>query len=204
MALAHGPDPIHLAAIMCDPSSQRQLEVQGSLQSDQGSPLDTRQLFELLYHELRVTAENYLNSERLGHTLQPTALVNEVWLRIGATGLHVNDRDHFLALAAQAMRRILTDHARAKNTDKRGGGVEKATLQQGTLQVAETEADLIELDESLERLERHHERASRVFVWRAFGGLSVQAISGMLQMSEMTVRRDWDFARLWLLREMDV
>jgi RNA polymerase sigma factor (TIGR02999 family) len=160
-------------------------------------------IFEFFYRELRELAAGMLRDERRGHTLQPTALVNEMWLRLDGRVEGVGDREHFFSLAARAMRRVLTDHARSRGTQKRGGGAARVTLSEGSAHTASWDADLVGLSDSLEELARHHERAARVFELRAFGALPVPSVASLLGISESTAKRDWDFARMWLLRELD-
>jgi RNA polymerase sigma factor (TIGR02999 family) len=162
-------------------------------------------LVPLVTHELHQLARRYLRDERRGHTLQPTALVNEAYLRlIELDRIQWQDRAHFFAMAARTMRRILVDHARARDNDKRGGGVPKVSLELA-LEVAQApEQHLVELDDSLQRLEAVHPRKSQVVELRFFAGLSLEETAAALEVSVDTVKRDWRFAKLWLLREMTV
>lgn len=141
--------------------------------------------------------------EREGHTLQATALVNEVYLRL-IRGQSVNwqNRAHFLAVAARLMRRILVDFARAKRYHKRGGGAVQLTLDEGVALSTEPGRDLVALDDALEALSKLDERKSRVIEMRFFGGLSVEETAEALHVSPETVKRDWKFAKAWLLQEL--
>ena len=161
-------------------------------------------LMPLVYDELRRLARDYLRQERGGHTLQPTALVHEAYLRlIDDSQVQWQGRAHFFGVAARAMRRILVDHARAHRAAKRGGGAEKIPLENAGDLLAAPEVDLVELDGALATLARAYPRQSEVVELRFFGGLEVREIAEVLQVSEKTILRDWNFAKLFLLREMD-
>jgi RNA polymerase sigma factor (TIGR02999 family) len=161
--------------------------------------------FALVYDELRRLAASALRHERPDHTLQPTALVHEAYLRLAdePTGRWEN-RSHFLAVAARAMRRILVDHARRHNAAKRGSGA--VCLHLDDLEhAAPSEADavdLVALDDALGRLSELDPRQARIVELRFFGGLSVEETAAIIDASPRTVRRDWQFARAWLKREM--
>jgi RNA polymerase sigma factor (TIGR02999 family) len=150
-----------------------------------------------LYAELHRIAARHMRGESRHHTLQPTALVNEAYLRL-MNGLDVvHDRQHFLALAAQAMRRVLVDHARRKRARKRGGGLERVTLD--IVPGGEPHnVDVLALDEALTALSKLDERASRVVELRFFGGHTDKEVCEILGENLPTVRRDWVFARSWL------
>lgn len=157
----------------------------------------------LVSHELRQLAAKYLRRERGGHTLQPTALVNEAYLRlIDLERIQWQDRAHFFAMAARTMRRILVDHARARNNEKRGGGAPPVPLELAMEISLSPERHLVELDEALIQLEAVHPRKTQVIELRFFTGLSLEETAAALQISVDTVKRDWRFAKLWLLREM--
>jgi RNA polymerase sigma factor (TIGR02999 family) len=163
------------------------------------------QLMPLVHDELRRLARGYMARERPGHTLQATALVNEAYLRlIDVNAVRWQNRAHFFAMSARMMRRILVDFARASGNGKRGGGAQKVTLDEAMLVSNEGGQDLAELDEALEALEAVHPRKSQVVELRFFGGLTVEETAEALHMSPETVKRDWRFARLWLLRELGV
>jgi RNA polymerase sigma factor (TIGR02999 family) len=156
-------------------------------------------LMPIVYGELRQIADGYLRRERSGHTLQPTALVNEAWLRLARQdGLKFDHRKQFYALAAQAMRRILVDHARALAADKRGGGVEKTMLTADVSAGANRTIELLVLDEALERLARASPRQAQVIELRYFAGLTVEEIGDLVGVSPATVSRDQKTAEAWL------
>lgn len=157
-----------------------------------------------IYAELRKMAHRRLQNERPGHTIQPTALVNEAYLRLSeGKEVRYKDRVHFFAIAANTMRRILIDYAKAKNAEKRGGGGVKVTLQEGILASPDGDSlELILLDEALKKLEREDERLVKVVELKYFGGMSIEEIANALEISEATVKRDWNVAKLWLLREI--
>ena len=160
-------------------------------------------LMPLVYDELRRLARDYLRRERPDHTLQPTALVNEAYLRI-VDHQHVSlqSRAQFFGLAAQLMRHILVDHARARAAEKRGGPDRKLSLDEAWMVPAGRAAELIALDEALKGLAALDERKSRVVEMRYFGGLSVEETAAALGVSAKTVMRDWRIAKLWLHREL--
>jgi RNA polymerase sigma factor (TIGR02999 family) len=141
--------------------------------------------------------------ERVGHSLQATALVNEVYLRlVDATHVAWQDRGHFMAVSARAMRRILVDHARAKGFQKRGGGAVRVPFDESLMVTREPAHDFVALDDALNALASFDERKSRVIELRFFGGLSVEETATVLGVSPDTVMRDWRLAKAWLLREM--
>jgi RNA polymerase sigma factor (TIGR02999 family) len=152
-----------------------------------------------VYDELRAVAARYLRRERQDHTLQPTALVNEAYLRlIDQKQVQWQNRAHFLGVAAQMMRRILVDHAKSHNRVKRGGGAQKITLDEALALSEKRADDLLELDEALTALAAFDERKSRVVEMKYFGGLSVEETAEVLQVSVITVARDWKLAKAWL------
>lgn len=156
----------------------------------------------LVYAELRRRARDYMGRERASHTLQPTALVNEVFLRLfQSEGLCLQDRLHFYALSAQMMRRILISAARARRAGKRGGQDLRVTLDDGAGRVSR-DADLVRLDDALAALAKLDWRKVRVIELRFFGGLSVEETAEILQISSESVMRDWRLARTWLTREL--
>ena len=160
------------------------------------------QLTPLVYDELRRRAGHYLRGERPNHTLTPTALVHEVYLRlVDLDQLDWQDRTHFFALAARQMRRILVDSARARNNQKHGGGALNVTFDDA-FAVAAPHPDLVALDDALEALTAQDERKARVVELRFFGGLTNEEIATELQISTDTVTRDWQMAKLWLRREL--
>ena len=169
-----------------------------------GNEAVLEQLTPLVEAELRRLARTYMRRERRGHTLQTTALVNEAFLRLtGARSIGWQDRAHFLGIAARLMRRVLVDHARARGYRKRGGGVQRVTLNEGLVASPEPALDVIALDRALEALAAVDARKSRVIELRFFGGLSVEETADVLHVSPDTVKRDWRLAKLWLLRELE-
>jgi len=154
-------------------------------------------VIDALYAELRRIAARQMRRETPCHTLQPTALVNEAYLRLLHRRVAIHDRQHFLALAARAMRRALVDHARQKRARKRGGGFERVALEV-VPGAGAVEVDVLALDEALAELSTLAPRASRVVELRFFGGHTDQEVSEILGESIPTVRRDWVFARAWL------
>ena len=160
-------------------------------------------LVPLVYEELRRLAHHYMRRERPGHTLQTTALVNEVYLRlVDHKGMRWQNRAHFYAVAAQAMRRILIDHARSRNYLKRGGDVKMIQLEEAATVVQKQAADLIALDDALSELAAIDPRKSKIVEMRYFGGMSVEETAEALDVSPVTVMRDWSTAKAWLLRAL--
>jgi len=161
------------------------------------------QLVPLVHDELRRIARRHMGRERQGHSLQPTALVNEAYLRlIDVRQVNWRNRAHFLAMSARLMRRVLVDHARSKQYQKRGGGAARVTLDEELMGAGEPGQDLVALDDALEALAHFDERKGRVIELRFFGGLSVEETASVLKVSADTVMRDWKIAKAWLLREM--
>jgi RNA polymerase sigma factor (TIGR02999 family) len=157
----------------------------------------------LVYRELHGIAGRLMAGERAGHTLQTTALVNEAYLRMVDTQqARWQDRAHFFALCARAMRRILVDHARSRGSAKRGGGQACLELEEGLAAGQSPDRNLLELDDALIRLAALDARKSQVVEMRFFGGLSVRETAEALKVSTKTVQRDWDLARGWLYREL--
>lgn len=160
-------------------------------------------LMPMVYEELRNLARNYLARERGDHTLQPTALVHEAYLRLGGTaGSDWKDRAHFYGVAARLMRQILVDHARAHNAAKRGGLETKLTLDEAHELPGGKIVDVLALDGALENFAQTYPRKSQVVELKFFGGLDAKEIAEVLKVSEKTVLRDWNFAKLWLCREL--
>jgi RNA polymerase sigma factor (TIGR02999 family) len=156
-----------------------------------------------VHEELRRIARRCLDGERRGHSLQATDLVNEAYLRlVNVSRVRWQDRNHFLAMAARLMRRVLVDLARARLADKRGGGAIRITLDSSIVAVGGPGDDLVALDEALTALAAIDPRKAQVVELRFFGGLGVEATAQVLHVSTKTVKRDWDFARAWLQREV--
>lgn len=158
-------------------------------------------LMPLVYDELHQLAAHYLRHERPGHTLQPTALVHEAYLRLsGLREMRLQNRTHFYGASAQVMRRVLVDHARRRNAAKRGG-VERADLPEGALDTPiDLRLDLLALDQALDKLASFAPDKAKVVELRYFGGLSVDETAEFMNVSPKTVKRYWRFARAWLLR----
>ena len=167
-----------------------------------GNPEALNRLMPIVYDELRRAARNYMRRERTGHTLEATALANEVYLRLAAIdGVRWQDRAHFFAVAASMMRRILLDAARARAAGKRGGGDLRVTLSDDL--AASSEASrLIAIDDALQALDKMDSRKAQVVEMRFFGGLSVDEMAEVLKISPQSVKRDWKLARAWLLKEL--
>lgn len=169
----------------------------------QGDRAALDRLMPLVYDELRRLAHHYMSRERPGHTLQTTALVNEVYLRlVDQKSVSWQNRAHFFGIAARLMRQILVDHARKNGYAKRGGGARKVTLEESAVLSPEQAADLVALDEALESLAATDPRKCQVVELRYFGGLKVDEIAEVLKVSPVTVMRDWSMAKAWLLREI--
>ena len=170
----------------------------------EGDANASEQLFAVVHPQLRRIAARFLHNERDHHTLEPNALVNELCLRLlGSKPINFKDRAHFFAIAAQTMRRILIDHARGRLAEKRGGEQQRLSLSavEGWNPVARNE-DLLELDQALSRLDKADPRAARVVELRFFGGLQEDEIAEVLNVSVITVKRDWKVARAWLIARL--
>jgi RNA polymerase sigma factor (TIGR02999 family) len=160
-------------------------------------------IIERLYPELHSLAQSLMARERAGHTLQPTALVNEAWLRLVDVDLvNLQGRAHFFGIAARCMRQVLVDHARGKAAEKRGGGWERITLDAGIVAGEDPAFELIALDQALTRFEALDARAARVAEMRLFAGMTVPEIAAELDVSPRTVDGDWATARMWISREL--
>jgi len=160
------------------------------------------ELVPLLYDELHRLAASYFRRERSDHTLQPTALVNEAYLRLVDQDVQWQNRNHFFGVAAQVMRRILVDHARSRQAAKRGGQLPKLSLDQAIVYSPERSGELLVVDELLERLTRFDPQQGRIVELRVFGGLTVDQAAEVLGISAATVKRDWSVAKAWLAREL--
>src|SRR6184192_4072788 len=169
----------------------------------QGDDGALAELTPLVYEELRRLAHRQMGAERPDHTLQTTALVNEAYLRLAdQTNLRWQNRAHFFAVAAQAMRRILVSYARAQRSEKRGGGALKIELDEAALVSPEESKEIVDLHEALEQLSALDSRKAQVVELKYFGGLDYDEMAEVLKISPITVRRDWEFARLWLYTEL--
>lgn len=156
-----------------------------------------------VYEELRELATAYLLQQPPGHTLQPTALVHEAYVRLSGNGGAPRDRTHFLAVAARAMRQILVDHARRKTAQKRGGRGHRVTLDDPAMIADDRDVEVLALHEALEELAELDERKSRVVELRVFGGMTIDETAEALGVSGTTVSKDWRFARAWFARELE-
>ena len=173
-----------------------------SSESEQSATV--QQLFPLVYDELRNVAARYLSRERADHTLQPTALVHEVFLRLAARrDGHWDDRVRLIGMAARAMRQILVDHARARRSAKRGGNRQRINLADAVGIFEQPALDLLSLDEALTSLGQIEERLVRIVELRFFGGCTIQETAQILELSTSTVEEDWRIAKAWLRRSMD-
>jgi RNA polymerase sigma-70 factor (ECF subfamily) len=167
----------------------------------ENSPLPA-ELLELVYKDLRRLARAYLKNERSNHTLQPTALVHEAFIRVSDwKNVAWENRAQFFAVVSQIMRHILVDYARSKNAQKRAAG-QKILLDDAVSFPDKKEIDLLRLDEALQSLEKLDPRQSKIIELRFFGGLSVEETAHVLKISETTVKREWRFAKTWLQREL--
>ena len=167
-----------------------------------GSPGAATRWMPVLYGHLRSMAEAHLAGERTGHTLQATALVHEAFLKLAGDAIPFRDAAHFLAVASQAMRHVLVDHARSRGRRKRGGGRHRVPLEGLEPGTRDAGLDLVELDEALGRLADSDPEAARVVEMRFFAGMEESEIASVLGVSERSVRRYWVHAKAWLLREL--
>jgi len=157
----------------------------------------------LVYDELRRLAGRYLRQERVGHTLQGTALVHEAYMKlVGQNNVRWQNRAHFFGIAAQMIRRILVDYARARHADKRGSGAPQLSLDEAIALPGGRDLDLVALDDALKGLAKIDERQSRVVELRFFAGLTIEETAEVMQMSVATAKRDWVSAKAWLAREI--
>jgi RNA polymerase sigma factor (TIGR02999 family) len=179
-------------------------DVTGLLHAWGDGDLEARdELVAVVYQELRRRAAARLRHEPPGHVLQPTALVNEAYLRlVGQREIDWQNRAHFFALASEMMRRILVDHARRRTANKRSGGLTRVMLDEGVAQRDPTDVDILDLDAALSELASFDSRKSRLVELRFFGGLSLEESAEALGLSRATVERDWQFARVWLYRRI--
>ncbi len=188
---------------MSTPSSSRQEVTQllGDWSSGDAGALE--RLIPLVQPELHRLAHHYMSRERAGHTLQTTALINEAYLRLADNSRPVwQNRSHFVAAAAQLMRRIMVDHARERLSLKRGGGAVRVTLDETALVTQTRSEELLALDEALESLATQDPRKSQIVELRYFGGLTAEETADFLKLSLRTVEREWNMAKAWLYREL--
>ena len=156
----------------------------------------------LIYGELHRLAKGYMRHERQDHTLQPTALINEAYLRLAGEGIDWQNRQHFIGVAANVMRRLLVDYARAHNAEMRGGDLQRVELAEGSIIAAGRSNEVLALHDALSALEAVDPRQAKVVELRYFGGFSVEEIGDILEISPRSVMRHWSLARIWLLKKM--
>lgn len=167
-----------------------------------GDPSAMERLLPLVYSELHRLAASYMRRERQDHTLQPTALINEAYLRLAGEDLDWQNREHFFGVAAHVMRRVLVDYARAHKAQRRGGDLKRVELEEGLAISDERTEEMLALDEALNRLTEVNPRQAKVVELRYFGGLSVEQIAAVLEIATRSVKRDWALARIWLFNEL--
>ena len=188
---------------MTTPSSTRQEVTQLLGDWSGGDEGALEKLFPLVQPELHRLAHHYMSRERAGHTLQTTAILNEAYLRlVDNTKPLWQNRNHFVAAAAQLMRRIMVDHARERHTIKRGGGALKVTLDEAAFVTEARSDELLALDEALEELAGLDPRKSQIVELRYFGGLTIEETAEFLNLSQRTVEREWTMAKAWLYRAL--
>jgi len=168
-----------------------------------GNEESLARLTPLVYHELHRAARRYMVGERSGHTLQATALINEVYLRlIDVKAIDWQNRAHFFAVSARAMRQILVDYARAYQRQKRGSGAHKVELDEAAIVSREGTKEIVDVNEALQELGKLDARKAQVVELKYFGGLTYEEIAEVVKISVGTVRRDWEFAKAWLHKEL--
>jgi RNA polymerase sigma factor (TIGR02999 family) len=188
---------------MEEPSVSQQRVTQLLKQWSHGDDSALTELTPLVYEELRRLAHYHMGGQRPNHTLQTTALVNEVYLRLAdQTNPRWQNRAHFFAVAARAMRQILVSYARSQQAQKRGGGAVKVDLDEAALVSAEESEEIVDLHEALDTLAMLDSRKAQVVELKYFGGLNYDEIAEVLKISRITVRRDWEFAKVWLYTEL--
>ena len=185
------------------PSVSQQRVTELLMQWGNGDDAALAELTPLVYEELRRLAHHHMDGQPPDHTLQTTALVNEVYLRLAdQTNPTWQNRAHFFAVAARAMRQILVNYARSQRARKRGGGALKVDLEEAALISPEESKEIIDLHEALERLATLDPRKAQVVELKYFGGLNYDEMAEVLKISRITVRRDWEFAKVWLYTEL--
>lgn len=170
----------------------------------EGNPANLEEVLPAVYEELRVVAGRKMSSERADHTLQPTALIHEAWLRMsGRAGAGWQDRAHFFAVAARAMRQVLVDHARRRSAEKRGGDLQRVTLHEEISGESAThEFDLLDLHNAIDKLAENDASLGQLIELRFFAGLTLDETAEVMGVSRRKVAKDWSFARVWLSREL--
>lgn len=183
------------------PSSNEVTELLGAC--SRGDQDAVAKLLPMIYEELRELAERYFRRERRDHTLQPTALVHEAYMRlVGQQEVQWQNRSHFFGVAAMAMRRILVNHAKSRLRVKRGGDHKRVSLEEVVVVSGQTDPELVALDEALTRLAQVDERKARLVELRFFGGLGIEETAEAMSISPATVKREWNLAKTWLYREI--
>jgi RNA polymerase sigma-70 factor, ECF subfamily len=189
--------------VMDTPSVSQQRVTDLLTRWSDGDDAALAELTPLVYEELRHLAHRYMGAERADHTLQTTALVNEAYLRLAdQTNPRWQNRAHFFAVAARAMRQILVSYARSRQAQKRGRGAFKVDLEEAALVSPEESEEIVDLHEALEQLATLDSRKAQVVELKYFGGLNYDEIAEVLKVSRITVRRDWEFAKVWLYTEL--
>src|SRR5262245_39818556 len=189
--------------LMDAPSVSQQRVTELLVQWSHGDDAALAELTPLVYDELRRVAHHHLSGQRRDHTLQTTALVNEVYLRLAdQTNPRWQNRAHFFAVAARAMRQILVSYARSQQSQKRGGGALKVDLDEAALVSPEESKEIVDLHEALEQLSALDSRKAQVVELKYFGGLNYDEMAEVLKISSITVRRDWRFAKAWLYTQL--
>ena len=192
-----------LKELMDEPSVSPHKVTQLLQQWSRGNDAALAGLTPLVYEELRRLAHHYMEGQRPDHTLQTTALVNEAYLRLAdQTNPRWQNRAHFFAVAARAMRQILVSYARSQRSQKRGGGAVKVDLDEAALVSPQESKEIVDLHEALERLATLDSRKAQVVELKYFGGLNYDEMADVLKISRVTVRRDWEFAKVWLYTEL--
>ena len=184
---------------MCADDGQVTLLLKAMKNGDRSA---AEKLLPLVYQELHRLAKSYMQRERRDHTLQPTALINEAYLRLVRDSVDWQSRQHFIGVAANVMRRLLVDHARAHNAEMRAGGLQRVEFEEGLTVSSERSKEVLALHDALTTLEGVDPRQAKVVELRYFGGFSVEEISDILDMSPRSVKRHWALARIWLLKQM--
>jgi RNA polymerase sigma factor (TIGR02999 family) len=188
---------------MDEPSVSSHRVTQLLAQWSHGDDAALAELTPLVYEELRRVAHHHLSGQRPEHTLQTTALVNEAYLRLAdQTNSRWQNRAHFFAVAARAMRQILVSYARSQHAQKRGGGALKIDFEEAALVSPDESKEIVDLHEALEQLSTLDSRKAQVVELKYFGGLNYDEIAEVLKISRITVRRDWEFAKVWLYTEL--
>jgi RNA polymerase sigma-70 factor, ECF subfamily len=167
-----------------------------------GDPTASEKLLPLVYNELHRLAKSYMRRERPNHTLQPTALINETYLRLTGDTINWQNRAHFVGVAANIMRRVLVDHARAHKAGIRGGNLQRVEFEEGIAISKERSNEMLQLDDALNKLEEVNPRQAKVVELRYFGGLSVEEIAAILNIGPRSVEREWASARVWLFERI--